>query len=140
MRKLIIAIVFAAGYSLLAYWQRGYYNPLSDLVVLFLVATIYFVIGKEVEEYGQVERGTEEAEQRRTGICQSAEQPRSVGIKPGDTVVHKVAISEGRIIRHERIAYTVKHVYPYFLVVEHPKGYTESLNFWRYLCGEVEIA
>lgn len=75
MRKLIIAIVFAAGYSLLAYWQRGYYNPLSDLVVLSLVATVYFVIGKEVEEYGQVERGTEEAEQRRTGICQSAEQP-----------------------------------------------------------------
>ena len=65
---------------------------------------------------------------------------RSVGIKPGDTVVHKFAINEGRIIRHERIAYTVKHVYPYFLVVEHPKGYTESLNFWRYLCGEVEIA
>lgn len=65
---------------------------------------------------------------------------RSVGIKPGDTVIHKVTISDGRIVRNERIAYTVKHVYPYFLVVERPKGYTESLNFWRYLCGEVEIA
>lgn len=46
MKKIIIGFALAAGYIFLCYWQRGYLNLMSDLIVIAMAVAAYLILDK----------------------------------------------------------------------------------------------
>lgn len=46
MKKLIVGTALAAGYIFLCYWQRGYLNLMSDLIVIAMAVAAYLILDK----------------------------------------------------------------------------------------------
>ena len=49
MKKIIIGFALAAGYIFLCYWQRGYLNLMSDLIVIAMATAAYLILDKMPE-------------------------------------------------------------------------------------------
>lgn len=46
MKKIIIGFALVAGYIFLCYWQRGYLNLMSDLIVIVMATAAYLILDK----------------------------------------------------------------------------------------------
>ena len=46
MKRLITGTALAAGYIFLCYWQRGYLNLMSDLIVIAMATVAYLILDK----------------------------------------------------------------------------------------------
>lgn len=46
MKRLITGTALAAGYIFLCYWQRGYLNLMSDLIVIVMATAAYLILDK----------------------------------------------------------------------------------------------
>lgn len=46
MKKIIIGFALVAGYIFLCYWQRGYLNLMSDLIVIAMAIAAYLILDK----------------------------------------------------------------------------------------------
>lgn len=58
MKKLIVGTALAAGYIFLCYWQRGYLNLMSDLIVIAMATAAYLILDK-MPERDQEEKNNE---------------------------------------------------------------------------------
>ena len=58
MKKLIVGTALAAGYIFLCYWQRGYLNLMSDLIVIAMAVAAYLILDK-LPERDQEEKNNE---------------------------------------------------------------------------------
>ena len=55
MKRLITGTALAAGYIFLCYWQRGYLNLMSDLIVIAMAVVAYVVFSETEEGFGDVQ-------------------------------------------------------------------------------------
>ena len=60
MKKIIIGTALAAGYIFLCYWQRGYLNLVSDLIVIVMATAAYLILDKMPERDQQSAQADDE--------------------------------------------------------------------------------